>query len=98
MNAGVAGCNKSAKEWMRSVWLAQELGVILAGHVERMVLQLNEFNQIAIGRGSTEYHPCLFELLAVRIIKLVAVTMALIDQEGAIKMRGLAANRELARL
>ena len=48
MNVGVAGGDKALEQRVRLVWLALELGMKLAGHVERVVLQLDHFNQLAV--------------------------------------------------
>ena len=44
-----AGLDKAFEERMRLVRFALELGVILAGQKIRMVLQLDQFRECAIG-------------------------------------------------
>ena len=70
----------------------------LAGHEERMILQLDQFRQLAVGRIAAEDEARLLELLPVGVVEFVAMAMPFIDDKGAIKLRRPGANHQLARL
>ncbi len=88
MNAGVAGSDEPAKERVRGIRFAQELGVELAGDVEGMVLQFHQFHEFSIGGISAENKACLLILRAVMIVELVSMTMTFMDEESSIKLGG----------
>ena len=95
MNPRMCGRDEAFEEGMRLVWFAMELGMELAGEVKRMSFQLNDFDQFAIRRVAAKSKSSFFELLAISIVKLVAMAMAFIDDKCAVQMGGFAANHKL---
>src|SRR5688500_9714893 len=98
MDRRVAGRNESAKERVRRIGLTQELGMILAGHEKRVILEFDHLDQFPVRRCSAENESCLFVLWAVAVVELVSVAMAFVDQECAVKMRRFSSDGELAGL
>ena len=57
MNLSVSRHDEPAEQRMREVRLAQKFGVKLAGDKERMVLELDQLDQLAIRSGPTDDTP-----------------------------------------
>src|SRR5688500_8975614 len=83
---------------MRRVRLAEELGMELACDNERVIFEFNNLDQFAIGRRAAEDETGFFVLSAVGVVEFIAVPVALVDQEGAVKVGGFGADGQLARL
>ena len=94
----VRGGDETLEQRMRLVRLAQEFRMELAGDEKRMVLQLDDFHQLAVRRQAAEHETGLLEFVAVGVVEFVAVTVAFVDDERAVKLRRLRAERQLARL
>jgi len=77
---------------MRLVGFAVELRVELAGNEERVFGQLDNLNQLAIGREAAKYEICLLKTLAVGVIEFVAVAVAFLHHKCAVQSRRLAPN------
>src|SRR4051794_2290747 len=94
----VAGGDKPFEERVRLVGLALEFRVELAGNKKRMVFQLDYFDQLSIRGKAAEDEPGLFEALTIGVVELVAMSMALVNQECAVKMICQGAHHQLTRL
>ena len=88
MNTRVTSGDKASEEWVRRVGLAQEFGVELAGDKEWMVFEFDHFNEFAIRARAAEKEAGFFEMGAVFVVEFVAMTMAFVDDEGAVELRG----------
>ena len=75
-----------------------ELGVELAGHEPRVVLELDDLDEPAVGRLAGQEHAGRLERLAVAVVHLEAVAMPLVDDLLAVDRGGLRAGRELGRV
>ena len=76
---------------------ALELGVELTAQEVRVPLQLDDLDQLLVGRGAREHEPRRRELLLVLVGELVAVPMALGDVDHAVRVGRHAARQERAR-
>src|SRR5712691_10433412 len=94
----VAGSDEAFEQRVRLVRLALEFRVELAGDKERMIFQLDYFDQLSIRGKPAEDEPGLFKALAVGVVELVAMAVALVDEEGTIEMIGQGAHDQLTRL
>ena len=94
----VGGFDESGKERMRLDRFAEKLRVILAGHVEGMILQLDELDKAAIRRGSAENEAGLFELLAIGVVEFVTMSVSFAHLISTVKFRGAAASLQFAGL
>ena len=70
-------CNKRLEQRMRAVGAGLEFGVELYADIERMVWDLDCFNQLAGGRGACNQHTLFFDLLTEIIIEFITVAVAL---------------------
>ena len=70
-----------------------ELGVELAGHEPRVVLELDDLDEPAVGRLAAQQHARRLERLAVAVVHLEAVAVALVDDLLAVDRGGLRAGR-----
>src|SRR5207237_3324322 len=61
MNVGVGAADETLEQGMGVVGFAAGLGMKLAGDEERVVWQLDYFDQVAVGRGAAEDEICFFE-------------------------------------
>lgn len=77
----VRGGDETLEQRMRLVRLAQKLRVKLARDEKRMVLEFNDFDQLAVGRQAAEHEPGLLEFFTVGVVEFVAVTVAFVDHE-----------------
>ena len=75
-----------------------ELGMELAGHEPRMVPELDDLDQPAVGRLPGQDHAGRLERLAIAVVHLEAVAMALVDDLLAVDRGGLRAGRQLRRV
>src|SRR6266566_5164134 len=69
MNVGVGGADETLEQRMGLVRFAAEFGMELAGDEERVVWQLDYFDQVAVGRGAAEDEIRFFELVAVGVFQ-----------------------------
>ena len=67
----------------------------LAGHVKGVVLQLNQFHQLAVGRSSAENQPQFLESLPIGVVEFVTMAVPLVDQERAVEVCRFASNGQL---
>src|SRR5216684_9148948 len=81
---GRGGDQEIAEEGVRAVGPALQFGMELAADHERVVGQLGDLYQAAIGGGAGEDHPRVAECLSERVIELVAMPMALEDDRFVI--------------
>ena len=81
----MAGGDETPEQRVRLVRLAQKLGMKLAGQVERVILQLDHLDELAVGRGAAEDHAQALELLPKNVVELVAMTVALVNHERAVE-------------
>lgn len=84
------------KQRMGRVWFALEFGMKLRRHEERVVWNFDQFDELAVGRSSAENESGFFVLLAISVVELVAVTVAFVDDEGAVDLTRFGVFRELA--
>ena len=77
----VRGGDKTFEQRMRLVRLAQKLRVKLARNEKRMVLEFNDFDQLAVGRQAAENKTGLFKFLAVGVVEFVAMPVTLVHHE-----------------
>ena len=75
-----------------------ELRVELAGHEPRVVLELDDLDEPAVGRLAGQHHAGRLERLAVAVVHLEAVAMPLVDDLLAVDRGGLRAGRQLGRI
>ena len=78
---------KPANSGWAAVGLRFELGVVLHGQEPRMLGQLDDLDQRAVGAGAGELHAVGRELLAVDVVELVAVAVPLGDPLAAVASR-----------
>ena len=83
---------------MRPVGTGLELGVELAGHEPRMVRQLDDLDQAAIGRLTGQHHARTLERRAIAVVHLEPVAVSLVDDLLAVDRRGLRARGEARRI
>ena len=81
MDMGVSGGDESLEKRMRLIRFALELGMELAGHEERMILEFDDLNEFSIGGSAAKDKPGLFEGRAIGVIEFVAMTMTLVDDK-----------------
>src|ERR1039458_9158558 len=81
VNVRVRGGYETLEQRMRLVRLAQKLRVKLARNEKRMVLEFDDFHELAVGRQAAENKPGLFKFLAVGVVEFVAVAVAFVDHE-----------------
>ena len=98
MDMRVRGGDEPAEQRMRLVRLAVEFGMKLARDKKRMVGQFDDLDQFSVRRIAAENEIRLGEPVAVGVVEFVAVTVPFVDDERPVKLRGLAAHHELARL
>ena len=70
----------------------------LAGDEKRVLGQLDDLHQLAVGCVAAENEIRFLEALAIRIVELVSVTVALVDYKGAVQARRFGGHHQLARL
>src|SRR5215207_2352 len=94
------GADESAEQRVRVVRAAAQLGVRLSAHVERMHVagQLDELDEVPVGRHARERHAGVGDAVAVRVVHLVAVAMALGDLGRAVELGCDGAVGELGRV
>jgi hypothetical protein len=98
VNASVARSDEATEKRVGSVGLAEEFRMKLTSHEERVVFEFDDLDQFGVCGRAAEDHTCFFKLRAVGVVEFVAVTVALVNQEGAIKVCRFCSDRELARL
>ncbi len=78
--------HEAGEQRVRQVWLTLELGMELASDEMRVPWELDHLDQAIIGRDAAQNEATLLELVAVRVVHLVAVAMALADLGGAVNL------------
>src|SRR4051812_14085911 len=83
------GADESPEQRGRVVRARPQLGVRLRSDVERVLVagQLDEFDEVPVGRGSREPQSGVGDLLAVGVVDLVAVTVALRHDGRTVQLR-----------
>src|SRR5689334_6813951 len=98
VNLVVRRGDEALEERMGLVRLALEFGMKLAGNEEGVVLQLDDLDELAVGRQAAEDEAGLLEALLVGVIEFVTVPVAFVDHECAVEMRRHGIHGELAGL
>ena len=83
---------------VRLVRFALEFGMELAGDEKGMLRYFDHLDQFAVGGEAAEGEAGFFKTIAIRIVEFVAVTMAFLDDEGAVNLLRAAAPHALAGL
>ena len=81
MNELMRRRDKAFEQWVRLVRLAQKLRMKLARQKERVILQFDDFDQLAIRRVAAEYKASFLETFAVRIVELESMSMTFVNHE-----------------
>ena len=92
------GGDEAVEQRMRPLGPALELGMELAGHEPRVVLQLDDLDEPPVGRLAGQEHAGRLERLAVAVVHLEAMAMALVDDLLAVDRRRLGAGGQLGRV
>src|SRR5581483_4968186 len=90
------GGDESGEERMRARRPRLQLGVELAAEEPRMVRELDDLDELAVGREAAQAHAVLDEQLAILIRDLITVPVALAHLRRAVDLRGARAPREPA--
>ena len=98
MNPLVGGGDEAFEEGVGLVGFAVEFRMELAGDEEGVFWNFDNFDEFAIGRIAAEAEAGFFELVAVGVVEFVAMTVAFVYDESAIKTRGFGPHDKLARL
>src|ERR1017187_512131 len=77
----VRGGDETLEERMRLGRVAQKLRGKLARNKKRMVLEFNDFHELAVGRQAAENKAGFFKFIAVGVVEFVAVAVAFVDHE-----------------
>ena len=83
---------------MRPLRTRLELGVELAGHEPRVVLQLDDLDEPAVRRLTAQEHPGGLERLAVAVVHLEPMAVPLVDDLLAVDRSRLRAGRQPRRV
>ena len=92
------GGDEAFEERVGLMRFAVEFGMKLAGDKEGMLGQFDDLNQLAVRSKAAESKAGFLELVAIRVVELVAMAVAFVDDKGAIEPRGFCAHDQLARL
>ena len=76
--------DKSHEQRMGFIGTAFEFRVKLNTDVEGFIGQFNRFHQLTVGRNAAEDKPERFQLIAVQVVELIAVTVAFINMSCSI--------------
>src|SRR5256885_11296668 len=98
MHSDVGGGDEAFEERVWLVGFAVEFGMELAGDEEGVFRYFDDFDEFAIGRVATEGEAGFFELVAVGVVEFVAMAVAFVHDESAVKASGFSADDKLARL
>ena len=90
--------HEPVEQRVRALRPALELGVELAGHEPRVVAQLDDLDQAAIGRHARQEHARALEGLAVAVVHLEPVAVTLVDDLLAVDRARLRARQQLGRV
>ena len=74
-----------------------ELGVVLRGHEEGVVGQLDHLDEAVVGRGPAEHQAVVLEAPAQQVVDLVAVPVALVDHGLVVRRAGASRRRGASR-
>src|SRR5262249_37308700 len=80
----VRRADERGKQRMRPRRLRLELGMELNREVPRMTRQLGDLHELSVWRSTRDAKPILGQRPLVQAIELVTVTMALVNQVGAV--------------
>jgi len=80
--------DESFEEWVRLIRFAEEFRMILAGDEEGMIFEFDDFDEFSVRARAAEEEPGFFELCTVFVIEFVTVTVAFVDDKGAVELRG----------
>src|SRR5690606_15396323 len=83
--AGQPRLDEPGEQRMGVVGAAPELGMGLGGDEERMVDQLDELDEVVVGRQPRQPHARRLQVLAVAVVHLPAVAVALVDELLAVR-------------
>src|SRR4051794_15624918 len=89
------GAHEVPEQRLRAQRARLELGVVLRGHEEWVVGQLDDFDEAVVGRGPGAHEARMLEPLAEGVVHLVAVAVALVDHGLAVDLAGAGAVVEL---
>src|SRR5829696_2962103 len=81
----MARLDKSGEQRVRLERLRLELGMELHGHVERMLRQLDDLDELAVERPSDDLQPLVGQRLLEQTVELVAVPVPLADHLAAVE-------------
>ena len=93
LRAAQRGADELAEQRRRAVRARLELGVVLRGHEERVVVDLDDLDQALVRRGARDHQPRGLEPAAQEVVDLVAVAVALVDHGLAVDLAGRACPR-----
>src|SRR5262249_41986149 len=82
------GADESGEQWMRIPRARPELWVELAGHEIRMIVDLDDLDELLLPPEARDAEPIFFERLQIVVVDLVAVSVALADDSFAVEARG----------
>src|SRR5580693_5275867 len=86
LSARRGGLDESQEERVRSIGPRLELGVRLRADVERVIGDLGELDESAVGRGARAAHARGLELRAVARVELVTVAVTFRDDGRTVKL------------
>ncbi len=90
--------NQAPEQGMGFAGAGEEFGVKLAGGKERVALQLDQFDEPAIGGGATDLIARSQEEIAVGVVEFVAMAMAFVNHRFAIEALPQGVGHETARI
>src|SRR5207237_3131550 len=77
-------CDEAREQWMGSRWSRLELGMELTADKPGMGLELDHFDQGAVGRQAAQVQSVLDELVAILVVHLVTMAMSLTDLRSTV--------------
>src|SRR5204862_6970138 len=86
------------KQWMGLMRFAVKFGVKLAGDEERMLRKFDDLYESAVGSKAAESEISFLEALTIRIVELIAMPVAFVDDERSIEPSGFCLDEQLTRL
>ena len=90
--------DEAVEQRVRALRPGLELGVELAGDEPRVVAQLDDLDEAAVGRHAGQEHARALEGLAVAVVHLEPVAVPLVDDLLAVHRAGLRARQQLGRV
>src|SRR5512133_400367 len=80
--------DESGEQRMRARRSRLQLGVELTTDEPRVIRQLDDLDQLSVGREATQLHAVLYEHVAVRIRNLISMPVTLADFGLPVNLRG----------